>query len=334
MSKEPTRAAHPVAIDARRLQITRSWISQLRSGSLIELRKGGPRSLFLIHDGAGEILPYLSLARRMPPDLAVFGIEPHGIRGVPLAHATIEDMAAFYLEEMRQKQPHGPYQLGGLCAGGVIAYEMASQLIRAGESVELVALLETAAPNAPERPGRIRQQRFERLKQSIAHAQMKELNPLSRAGATIREISPTLLNWLLSGISHRAEKLSVRVRFRLLREVLSRGTAWPKRVRELSVPQIYEVAQARYAPKPLSLSSVVLVRALSGAGDDTPYRDIYSDETFGWHSLVRGLAVLDVAGGHLTMLHEQFVDSLAKALLPYLQHWSGPQERPGPWREG
>jgi thioesterase domain-containing protein len=287
---------------------------------LIELRKGGPRSLFLIHDGAGEILPYLNLARRMPPDLAVFGIEPHRIRGVPLAHATIESMAAFYLEEMRKKQSHGPYRLGGLCAGGVIAYEMASQLIRAGEGVELVALLETAAPNAPERPGRMRQQRLDRLKQSMAHAQMKEFNPLSRAAATVREVSPKLLNWLLSGISHRAEKLSVRVRFRLLREVLSRGIAWPKLVRELSVLQIYEAAQAHYAPKPLSLSSVVLVRAMSGAGDDTPCRDIYSDETFGWHSLVRGLAVLDVAGGHLTMLREQFVDSLAKALLPYLQH--------------
>ena len=75
---------------------------------------------------------------------------------VPLAHVSIEDMAAFYVEEIRTKQPHGPYLLGGMCAGGVIAYEMASQLIRSGESVELVAMLDAALPGIQERPGALR----------------------------------------------------------------------------------------------------------------------------------------------------------------------------------
>ena len=82
--------------------------------------------------------------------------------GVPLAHARIEDMAAFYIDQVRKKQPHGPYRLGGMCAGGVIAYEMASQLVRAGESVELVAILDAATPQAAKRPGRIARQRLGR----------------------------------------------------------------------------------------------------------------------------------------------------------------------------
>ena len=89
----------------------------------------------------------------MPDDLAVSGIEPRRIPGVPLAHTSIEDMAAFYVEEMRKKQPHGPYLLGGMCAGGVIAHEMASQLVRMGERIELVALLDAATPQAPQRAG-------------------------------------------------------------------------------------------------------------------------------------------------------------------------------------
>ena len=73
----------------------------LHTGVLIEIRRGGPRKLFLVHDGFGEIILYLNLARRMPDDVAVFGIEPRRLAGVPLADVSIEDMAAFYVEEIR-----------------------------------------------------------------------------------------------------------------------------------------------------------------------------------------------------------------------------------------
>src|SRR5277367_2937840 len=83
------------------------------SEPLVKLKGGGPRNLFLVHDGNGETLLYLNLARRMPDDLAVIGIEPRRIAGVPLAHATIEEMAAFYNDQVRKMQPQGPYLLGG-----------------------------------------------------------------------------------------------------------------------------------------------------------------------------------------------------------------------------
>ena len=89
----------------------------LHSGVLIEIRRGGPRNLFLVHDGFGEIMLYLNLARRMPDDVAVFGIEPRRLARVPLAHVSIEDMAAFYVEEIRKKQPTVHTSLGGSCAG-------------------------------------------------------------------------------------------------------------------------------------------------------------------------------------------------------------------------
>jgi len=291
----------------------------MRSGGLIELKRGGPRGLFLVHDGEGETLVYLNFARCMPDGLAVFAIEPHRIGRVPLAHGTIEDMAAFYIEQVRKKQPHGPYLLGGLCAGGIIAYEMASQLVSAGETVELVALLETAAPKASERPGRIREQRLGRLRQAVAHAQSGEVAPFKRAGVVSGVVSRKLLHALLWEIMQRAKQWWARARYCLLRKVLMHELAWPKLIPELSVRQIYECAQARYTPKPLSISSVVLVRARAGEGDDTPNRDVYTDETFGWNTVAESLFVVDVDGGHSTMLEQRFVASLAQALLPYLQ---------------
>ena len=294
------------------------------SGVLIEIRRGGPRNLFLVHDGEGEILLYLNLARRMPDDLAVFGIEPRRLVRVPLAHVSIEDMAAFYVEEIRRKQPHGPYLLGGMCAGGVIAYEMASQLIRSGEEVELVAMLDAVVPGIQERPGRTTEQRLDRLKGALAHAQKSEVGPLKRAGNIIGAISRKLVNTVLWEISHRGEQLSARVRYRLLCALLPRELVWPRFVPALSLRDIYDGAAARYTPKPLSISSIVLVRARTGEGEDTPYREIYADPTFGWGAVAQALAVVDVDGGHITMLQERFVDSLAEALMPYLRQEAGP----------
>jgi thioesterase domain-containing protein len=61
-------------------------------------------------------------------------------------------MAAGYLRAVREVQPTGPYTLGGWSLGGVVAFEMARQLERRGESVDLLVLIDSRAPGAGERP--------------------------------------------------------------------------------------------------------------------------------------------------------------------------------------
>jgi amino acid adenylation domain-containing protein len=61
---------------------------------------------------------------------------------------TIESMAAVHVAELRKARPHGPYRLGGFCIGGMIAYEMACQLERAGEKVERLVVVDSAPINA------------------------------------------------------------------------------------------------------------------------------------------------------------------------------------------
>ncbi|MGA6974722.1 MAG: polyketide synthase dehydratase domain-containing protein, partial [Candidatus Binatus sp.] len=314
----PNQTAQPSVLSRMRaLSSTPGPRGKSHSGSLIEIRRGGPRNLFLVHDGGGD-MPYLNLARRMPEDVGVFGIEPRRIAGVPLAHVSIEDMASFYVEEIRRKQPHGPYLLGGICAGGVIAYEMASQLIRAGETVELVAMLDAALAGIQERRGLHTKQQLDRFKTTFADSKKSEVGLLNRARVLTGAVKE-LVNFLLSEVARRGARLSVRARFRLLRVLLSRDLAWPRFVPELSVLEIYESAAARYTPSPLSISSVVLARAKTGEGLDKPYKEIYADETLGWNGIARGLVIVDVDGGHFTMLQERFVASLWEALMPYLQ---------------
>ncbi len=65
---------------------------------------------------------------------------------------SIEEMAARYVAAIREKRPKGPYLLGGWSFGGFVAFEMAQQLTRAGESVPLLAMLDTRSPGE-RRPG-------------------------------------------------------------------------------------------------------------------------------------------------------------------------------------
>ena len=55
---------------------------------------------------------------------------------------SIEALTALYIEHMKRTQPRGPYRLAGYSLGCGLAYEMASQLLGAGETVEYLGLID------------------------------------------------------------------------------------------------------------------------------------------------------------------------------------------------
>ena len=286
--------------------------------SLVELKPGSSRNLFLVHDGDGETLLYANLARRLPDEVAVFGIEPKALPGIPLAHASIEDMASWYIGILRKIQPKGPYLLGGMCAGGVIAYEMAAQLERGHNEVELLVLLDAAAPRAAKRAGRITSQRLGRLTSAL-----KGPGGAARIQGLISNVFVILgklwnaARWEVLSFYRRR---SSRLRFDLLQFLLRRGWSWPSFIPDLTVREIYENAENDFHPQTLSGKQILLVRATVGEMTDTPYRDVYSDNSLGWDAFVSNLTIADVEGGHSSMLQEPFVKSLAGTLLPLLSH--------------
>jgi thioesterase domain-containing protein len=88
------------------------------------------------------------LARRLGSDQPVYGfLEPGRFDDGQAAEASIEATAAAALEEVRRIQPRGPYLLGGVCIGGVLAYEMARQLVGRGDEVAGLFLLDTRYPD-------------------------------------------------------------------------------------------------------------------------------------------------------------------------------------------
>jgi hypothetical protein len=59
----------------------------------------------------------------------------------------IEQLAELYVREVRLTQPQGPYHICGFSVGGLIAYEMARQLVLKGQKVEYLALIDPIFPH-------------------------------------------------------------------------------------------------------------------------------------------------------------------------------------------
>src|ERR1019366_7904729 len=69
--------------------------------------------------------------------------------------SSVEQIAVACLGTLRSRYPSGPYRLGGHSLGGLVAFEMASSLIRTGARVELLILLDTLAPDVVRWRGRV-----------------------------------------------------------------------------------------------------------------------------------------------------------------------------------
>ena len=117
--------------------------------SIVEIQgRGERRPLFLVHGaGGGMFWGYANLSRHLGLSQPVYGFRSQALDGLP-EFPSIEEMAAQYVSDLRKVQSVGPYYLGGYCFGGVVAYEMARQILNDGENVALLALLNCAPPNS------------------------------------------------------------------------------------------------------------------------------------------------------------------------------------------
>lgn len=125
-------------------------ISQLPSSTSV-LLQGNPKvatkKFFLVPDGSGSATSYISIPN-ISPDMAVYGLNCPFMKCPEKWNCGVEGVSAIYLQEIKRRQPQGPYIIGGWSAGGVMAYEVAQQLVNAGEKVESLVLIDAPCPVA------------------------------------------------------------------------------------------------------------------------------------------------------------------------------------------
>lgn len=116
---------------------------------LIALNQGKPEHapIFCAPGAGGSPFVYYDLAKQL--DLPFYAFQAHGADGQGEPLPTVEEMASAYIDELRRVQPKGAYRIAGYSFGGRVAYEMARQLVAAGEEVSQLIIFDAFAPTEP-----------------------------------------------------------------------------------------------------------------------------------------------------------------------------------------
>lgn len=115
--------------------------------SLVLMKEGNSKPpIFCIHAAGGHLLYLHSLVRHFNADISVYGLQSVGLNGSKPPLRKIEDMASHYINEMMRLKLEDPYFLIGYSMGGLISFEIARQLHEQGNSVAMLAMIDTLSP--------------------------------------------------------------------------------------------------------------------------------------------------------------------------------------------
>lgn len=220
---------------------------------------------------------------------------PHAVSGVflpieerflsGLVAPRLRDLAAMYGEVVRQAQPRGPYRLAGLSFGGMLAFELACQLQRLGETVDFLGIFDTTLPSTISRWARLK-----------GHAQL--ITKRGRRYAITRLGKRTRLFMTRKGS----------------RKLLSSAPALSPEMSPATLAElrglIYRSAEREYM-KHISLFAGD-VHYFRAAEKNEFEKDLVPPD-YNWSRFVHGRCyVHEVPGGHISMLASPAVDKVAR----------------------
>jgi thioesterase domain-containing protein len=236
---------------------------------------------------------YFPLIRHLGKEQPVYGL----VTEIAQAdYPRVEELAALYLAEARKVQPEGPYFLGGLSFGGIVAFEMAQQLCAVGQEVALLALFDTPTPWAfspkpllPRLAGHVRNvRRF-----GIGYAQRKfggRVKNLMQIRATKRDPSGDSQSDLIANTDRLRHVFSATANQCELRTYPGRATLFVLAERDGMSDSLFDPALGEIDPQ------------------------------LGWGRIVAGgVDVHEVPGEHVSIFSEPNVRSLAEKLTACLE---------------
>jgi len=207
---------------------------------------------------------------------------------------SLECIAEQFVQSIRERRPEGPYMLGGWCAHGLLAFEVARQLKAQGQEVAQVLLLETVNP--------VRMKQYSGWKRTIARVQLK-IHLLKFEYAYVQQLNATQTRHYIAG---RTTQKLARMR-QSLRRALKAAKFYPG-LEDPSSGNPLDVlygAAARYHPKPYS-GQVTLIRSTQRTFGFGHVLDL------GWSEFLGdNLEICETPGNHYTIYVQPNVDALA-----------------------
>ncbi|HLP90491.1 MAG TPA: amino acid adenylation domain-containing protein [Nostocaceae cyanobacterium] len=263
------------------------------SALLIPIQPQGEKPpFFCIAPSNGNVDCYFSLASQLGLEQPVYGLQMQNLQ----QQTSLEMMAAAYLSSLRTIQPQGPYFLGGLSMGGVVALEMAQQLYQQGENVALLALLDIGVGESSDLPSNANDAVYmASMLASDDHLFLSE--DIQQRIEKLQEIAEDDENILESLITEAKKNKLVNADF-TLKEARHYINIVRTNIRILRnyTPLVYP-------------GQITLFRA-----QERP-RESLTNPSLGWDKLAtKGVEFYTVPGSHFSMLRQPHVQVLAKQL--------------------
>jgi thioesterase domain-containing protein len=268
---------------------------------VVGIQPGGSQTpMFCVTGAGGGVFVFEPLARRLGADRPFYGLQLPGVDGRETPMDDIPALAARLVAEIRRVQPHGPDVLGGLCAGGSISFEMAQQLRAAGESIELLVLMDTLCP-VVRGPLARRAMRW-----SLFHRTGLHVEAFRQRGAKAQ------LDYA-RGMWTKFRKRGYRLRPR--RKNVRRSAdevAWQNQLKRAN-----RKAQASYEPRPYPGKIVHFIQSASPIVSPRDRRARWDDVA------EQPIDLHIVPGSHVGILSEENVAEMATLLCRYLAGYNG-----------
>jgi amino acid adenylation domain-containing protein len=258
---------------------------------IVPLQRSGTRPpLFFVHAIGGGPLVFMELAENLGPNQPFYALRS---TDMDQPDFRIEEMAEQYVRAIQSVQAQGPYLLGGFSFGGIVAFEIASQLQRSGHEVKLLAMLDCGAPQAVEDKS-FKPVEFAQFVQTLYRLR----NPIP---FTTEEFEGKSEDEQLEVMAERAETSGV-----IPGEL---GTVWLRRSMR-SLKSRLEAAR-NYVPSSKFQGRVDLFRILrpgyhfsGGPEDNWGWEELSTEPTTTW----------GIPGAHYTMLEGDSVQTLTRQL--------------------
>ena len=220
---------------------------------------------------------------------------------------------------MKEVQPHGPYNLVGMCEGALISFEMVRMLRAAGEQVDLLGMID-AWP--VENTRRYYLTRVDSYRRRIVGSWRKIKNAAPNERAAIVE---RLLTELAQGHLKLGRKLAAKVR---AAAGLSGGTSARPAEHKPEAPASFDEAYKRYYwPGPDFVPNTVdIVISLFRIRDQPMWR--INDPACGWRTrTTAGVDIHTITSDHFSLLREPHVRTLAQMVAACLDQSAGSSKR-------
>ncbi len=274
-------------IDLQNHPTPRGLAGVVASGStkprnIFAIQPSGSRApLFGVHILGGRESYYTALARALGPDQPVYGVTIGALaRDKPVG---VEETAQRYFEEIQTFHPDGPVHLAAVSLGAYFAWELAWLLHQAGREIGHFALFDADGPDGRD-----------------TH---RGLRWLWAGLCTVRDRGPGAIPAAIQNRINEARYARIAER---MREQAAHGGAIEIRNGNDFIAS-NDLAVSRYSPKPLNVPCTVYRSRENHFDTGTAL-----ENGLGWDRVaLAGWELVDVPGGHLSMLDTPNVETLA-----------------------